>query len=86
MDSFCIKPKAGRETENRGRKALHATPKKMAERIQLTEGGYGAREFLLAEQGRDVPPGRPGKSLRSVPLRVCAKRLGKRRQETVLPS
>ena len=45
MDSFCIKQKAGRETENRGRKALYATPNEMAERIQLRKRGLTLQPF-----------------------------------------
>ena len=77
MDSFCVKRKEGRETENRERKARHAAPTGRAEHIRLTEGGHGARQSLLAEQGQDVQPGRPGKSLRSVRLSVCGKRAEK---------
>lgn len=72
--SFCFTRREGRETENRGRKALHATPKEMAERIQLKAGAHERGESPFVEQGQDVQPGRPGKSLRSVLLRVSAKR------------
>jgi hypothetical protein len=80
--SLCVKRKEVRETENRGRKALHETLKEMAERIQSKEGAHAATEFLLAEQGRDVQLGRPGKWLRSVLLRVSAAGPEKRIRQT----
>jgi hypothetical protein len=71
-----------RETENRGRKALHEVLKEMAERIQSKEGAHAVTEFLLAEQGRDVQLGRPGKWLRSVLLHVSGSGPEKRIQQT----
>lgn len=49
--------------ENCGRKALHARPKEMAERIQMKGGLPEAAESPLLEQGQDVQHGRLGKWL-----------------------
>ena len=80
--SLCVKRMEGRETENRGRKTLHETLKEMAERIQSKEGAHAATEFLLAEQGRDVQLGRPGRWLRSVLLHASGAGPEKRIQQT----
>lgn len=85
MDSLCVKQKVGRETENRGRKALRATLEEMAEHNHPTQAAHGARESPPVEQGRDVQPGRLGKLLRSVHLGGCVMRPGKRTQQTALP-
>jgi hypothetical protein len=61
MRRLCVKRMEGRETENRGRKALHEVLKEMAERNQSTKAGPEAKEFLLAEQDLDVQLGRLGK-------------------------
>jgi hypothetical protein len=69
MEYFCVTQKEGRETENRGRKALHETLKGMAERSQPKQVAPEARESLLAGQARSVPLGTPDRLLRSVRLR-----------------
>ena len=82
MEYFCVTRKEERERENREKKARHVAPKRMAERNQSTEGAHAATEFLLAEQGRNVQLGRPGKWLRSVLLRVSAAGPEKRIRQT----
>lgn len=61
MEFFCLTQMEGRETGNRGRKALHAGLKETAERIPLKEGALEVGESPIAEKGQGVRPGRPGK-------------------------
>ena len=73
----------GRETENRGRKALHEVLEETAERNQSTKAGPEAKEFRLAEQDLDVQLGRLGMWLRSVLLHASGTRPGKQTQQTL---
>jgi hypothetical protein len=85
MEYFCVTRKEERERENRGKKALHVTPKGMAERSQSKQVAPEARESLFAEQARSVPLGTPDMLLRSVHLRGNETQPAKQRQQRLWP-
>ena len=81
MEYFCVTRREERETENRGKKALHVTPKGMAERSQSKQVAPEARESLLVEQARGVPLGTPDMLLRSVLFRGSGMQVAKQTQQ-----